>query len=154
MKYWLLKSEPNVWSIDLQKKLGSKGEIWDGVRNFQARNFLRDSIKHGDHVLFYHSNAKPTAVIGTALVVREGYPDYTAWQEHSDHPDPKSTADNPIWYMVDIKPLEKFSNHVSLQEIRNNPLLEGMLLLKRGMRLSVQPVTKEEFNIICGMGRS
>ena len=150
--YWLFKSEPGSYSYD--DLLADKVAEWDGVRNFQARNFLRDSIKSGDHVLFYHSNAKPTAVIGTALVVKEGYPDHTAWQRNSDHPDPKSTVYNPIWYMVDIKPVEKFSKEVSLQDIRNNPLLEGMLLLKRGMRLSIQPVTQDEFNIICDMGRS
>ena len=154
MQYWLLKTEPDDWSWIDQVKSGEKGAEWNGVRNFQARNFLRDSIKSGDHVLFYHSNAKPTAVIGTALVVKEGYPDHTAWQGNSDHPDPKSTVYNPIWYMVDIKPVEKFSKEVSLQDIRNNPLLEGMLLLKKGMRLSIQPVTREEFNIICDMGRS
>ena len=88
------------------------------------------------------------------MVVKEGYPDHTAWQGNSAHPDPKSTVYNPIWYMVDIKPVEKFSKEVSLQDIRNNPLLEGMLLLKKGMRLSIQPVTREEFNIICDMGRS
>ena len=153
-KYWLMKSEPSDYSFDnLKNEINATAE-WDGVRNFQARNLLRDEIKVGDQVLFYHSNSKPSSVVGTAKVVKDGYPDFTAWDPNSDHPDPKSTKEKPIWYMVDIKPLEKFSNLVSLQEIRNNPLLEGMLLLKRGMRLSVQPVTKEEFNIICGMGRS
>ncbi len=150
--YWLFKSEPGSYSYD--DLLEDEVAEWDGVRNFQARNFLRDSIKSGDLVLFYHSNAKPTAVIGTAMVVKGGYPDHTAWQVDSDHPDPKSTIDNPIWYMVDIKPLEKFAKEVSLNDIRNNPLLQEMVLLKRGMRLSIQPVTEKEFNIICDMGRS
>ena len=150
--YWLFKSEPGAYSYEDLVRDGVAE--WDGVRNFQARNFLRESIKNGYQVLFYHSNSQPTAVIVTAVVTREGYPDDTAWDEHSDHPDSKSSPDNPIWYMVDIKPVDRFSKEVSLEDIRNNPLLEGMLLLKRGMRLSIQPVTQEEFKIICDMGGS
>ena len=148
---WLFKSEPGAYSYD---DLVNDGVAeWDGVRNFQARNFLRDDIKPHDRVLFYHSNVKPPAVIGTATVVRSGYPDNTAWDPESDHPDPKSTPDNPIWYMVDIKADECFAEPVTLDIIRNTPELSDMLLIRRGMRLSVQPVTKKEFDLICQMGK-
>ena len=148
---WLFKSEPTAYSYD--DLISDEVAEWDGVRNFQARNFLRDEIKVGDRVLFYHSNTKPPAAIGTAEVVREGYPDHTAWDTNSDHPDPKSTTDNPIWYMVDIVAFGKFRNPVTLEDIKSNPLLSDMLLVRRGMRLSVQPVTSEEFQTICEMGR-
>jgi predicted RNA-binding protein with PUA-like domain len=124
---------------------------WDGVRNFQARNMLRDEIKEGDEVLFYHSSTDPMAVVGVASVVKGGHGDKTAWDAKSAHPDPKSTPDNPIWYVVDIKPLRKLKRPVTLQEMRANPKLVGMPLLKRGMRLSVQPVSKDEFETVCAM---
>ena len=150
-KRWLFKSEPGAYSYD---DLVNDGVAeWDGVRNFQARNFLRDDIKPGDRVLFYHSNVKPPAVIGTATVVRSGYPDNTAWDPESEHPDPKSTPDNPIWYMVDIKADEKFAEPVTLVTIRNTPELSDMLLIRKGMRLSIQPVTAKEFDLICEMGK-
>jgi predicted RNA-binding protein with PUA-like domain len=149
--YWLFKSEPGAYSYEDLVRDGVAE--WDGVRNYQARNFLRDRIKNGDQVLFYHSNAKPTAVIGTAVVVKAGYPDDTAWDQNSDHPDPKSSPDNPIWYMVDIRPLDRFSKEVTLQDIRNNPLLEDMLLLKKGGRLSIQPITEQQYCTICKMGK-
>ena len=101
MAYWLFKSEPNTYSYDDLVRDGTSE--WDGVRNFQARNFLRDEIKEGDGVLFYYSNAKPLVIVGTAVVTRSGYPDSTAWDPDSDHPDPKSTPDKPLWYMVDIQ---------------------------------------------------
>ena len=150
-KRWLLKSEPGAYSYD---DLVSDGVAeWDGVRNFQARNFLRDDIKPGDRVLFYHSNVKAPAVIGTATVVRSGYPDNTAWGPESEHPDSKSTPDNPIWYMVDIKADEYFAEPVTLGTIRNTPDLSEMLLIRRGMRLSIQPVTEKDFDMICQMGK-
>jgi len=148
---WLFKSEPTAYSYD--DLIADEVAEWDGVRNFQARNFLRDEIKAGDRVLFYHSNTKPPSVIGTAEVVRDGYPDHTAWDPNSDHPDLKSTTNNPIWYMVDIVPRGKFRNPVTLEDIKSNPLLSDMLLVRRGMRLSIQPVTSEEFQTICEMGR-
>ena len=151
--YWLLKSEPNVWSIEQQKKAGDKGAEWDGVRNYQARNFLRDQIKIGDQVLYYHSNSKPSGVIGTAKVVRNGYPDFTAWDPNSKHPDPKSTPEAPIWYMVDIMATKKFNQIISLQQIKQIPELSEMVLVKNS-RLSVQPVTKQEFEIIEKIGLS
>ena len=143
-RYWLLKSEPGSYSYaDLQGEEGHTAE-WDGVRNYQARNLLRDEIKIGDGVLFYHSSTKPQAVIGTAVVVREGYPDDTAWDPSSDHPDPKSTPDKPIWYMVDIEAEREFKRQVTLAEIRDTPGLEKMVLVNKS-RLSVQPVRLEEW---------
>jgi len=149
--YWLLKSEPTAYSFsDLLKEEGLTAE-WDGVRNYQARNTLRDEMKIGDGVLYYHSNAKPTAVVGTAVVVREGYPDYTAWDPGSEHPDAKSTPERPTWYMVDIKAQTRFSRLVTLSEIKGVSSLKNMVLVNRS-RLSVQPVSIEEWGIINDMG--
>ena len=148
-RYWLLKSEPSAYSYDELVKDGVSE--WDGVRNFQARNLLRDEIQEGDGVLFYHSNTKPMAVVGTATVVRSGYPDYTAWDPKSDHPDPKSTPDKPLWYMVDIKAGERFAHPVTLERMRRAPGLEQMTLLRQS-RLSVQPVTEAEWAVVIGMG--
>lgn len=150
-RYWLFKSEPGAYSYDDLVKDGI-GE-WDGVRNFQARNLLRDEIKIGDRVLFYHSNTNPPAVMGTAIVTRNGYPDHTAWDPESAHPDPRSTPANPIWYMVDIKADERLANPVTLQSIRDNTKISNMVLVRRGMRLSVQPVTQLEFETIFAMGK-
>ncbi len=152
VRYWLFKSEPGSYSYDDLVKDGLAE--WDGVRNFQARNLLRDEIKSGDYVLFYHSNSNPSSVIGTAIVVSDGYPDYTAWDAHSDHPDPKSTPDNPIWYMVDIKPVEYFNATVTLKQIRDEPTLTDMVLLRKGSRLSVQPVTEHQYRTISRMGNT
>ena len=150
-RYWLMKSEPGAYSFsDLMGEEDSTAE-WDGVRNYQARNTMRDEMKAGDGVLFYHSNAKPSAVVGIAAVVREGYPDHTAWDEGSEHPDPKSTPDNPIWYMVDIKGEAAFKRAVPLREIKATPGLENMALVKNS-RLSVQPVTAEEWAIVVRLG--
>ena len=150
VRYWLFKSEPGSYSYgDLVRDGVAE---WDGVRNFQARNFLRDEIKSGDHVLFYHSNSNPPSVIGTAIVVNDGYPDYTAWDTNSDHPDPKSTPDNPIWYMVDIQAVEYFDAMVTLRQIRDEPMLSDMVLLRKGSRLSVQPVTENQYKMISKMG--
>ncbi len=148
---WLVKSEPNTYSFsDLQREDDGTAE-WDGVRNYQARNTMRDDMKVGDGVLFYHSNVKPMAVVGTATVVGEGYPDDTAWDPSSEHPDPKSTPDNPIWYMVDIKAESEFARPVTLEEIKQTPGLEKMALVNRS-RLSVQPVRPEEYRIIVDLG--
>ena len=149
--YWLVKSEPNTYSFtDLQAEEDGTAE-WDGVRNFQARNTMRDDMKVGDGVLFYHSSTKPMAVVGTATIVREGYPDDTAWDPASDHPDPKSTPDKPIWYMVDIKAEAELARPVTLEEIKQTPGLEKMALVNRS-RLSVQPVRHEEYRIIVDLG--
>ena len=145
--YWLMKSEPNEFSIaDLK---GSPGQTaaWDGVRNYQARNFLRDAIQKGDRVLFYHSGAKP-ALVGTARVVKAGYADDTAWNPKSRYYDPRSSVQNPIWYRVDIRFESEFARPLALARLRQVPTLADMLLLRKGMRLSVQPVTAAQFKLI------
>jgi predicted RNA-binding protein with PUA-like domain len=152
MKYWLMKSEPTTFSIDDLMARPDQIDHWDGVRNYQARNFLRDEIRKGDRVLFYHSGKMP-AIVGTATVVRKGYPDATAWDLKSGHFDPKSTPDNPIWYMVDIRFESKFNAPLPLAGLRRFPELAGMLLFKKGMRLSVQPVTRNEFEFIVALAR-
>ena len=150
-KYWLLKSEPSTWSWEDQLRKGDKGEGWDGVRNYQARNMMRDDLKLGDMVLFYHSNTKPPHVAGIARVSREGYPDHTSWDPESKYYDEKSSPDNPRWIMVDIEAVQEMEK-VSLVDIKANPALEGMPLVQKGQRLSVQPVSKEQYEEICRMG--
>jgi predicted RNA-binding protein with PUA-like domain len=148
MNWWLFKSEPDVFSIDDLANSTDKTTCWDGVRNYQARNFLRDSMKIGDKVLFYHSNCDPMGVAGVCEIVKEGYPDSSAFDPDSHYFDDSSKADNPVWIMVDIKLVEKFPRLVTLQEIKDNPELQQMTLIKRGNRLSVFPVKQEEFNEI------
>ena len=148
-RYWLFKSEPSAYSFD-DLVVDGVAE-WDGIRNYQARNLLRDEVQEGDGVLFYHSNAKPMAVVGTATVVRSGYPDHTAWDPESEHPDPKSTPEKPLWFMVDIKAEQRFAHPVTMEQLRRAPGLEQMTLLRQG-RLSVQPVTAEEWESVLDMG--
>ena len=150
VKYWLVKSEPGAYSIDDLVK--DKKTHWDGVRNYQARNFIRDDMKKGDKVLFYHSNADPNAVVGICEVVKEGYPDFTAFDPDEKHFDPKSKKDEPAWFMVDIKLIKKFRQPVTLLEIKENPRLQNMRLVQRGNRLSVMPIEKKEFTEILKMG--
>lgn len=151
MRHWLFKSEPSCFSFsDLQSRPGGI-EHWDGVRNFQARNFLRDEVKYGDRVLFYHSSIPEPAVVGLCTVVRAGYPDHTALDPSSEHFDSKATPDKPIWYMVDVRADQAIIPTVTLAAIRSNPLLADMPLLNRS-RLSIQPVTEEQFRIILQMG--
>jgi len=150
--YWLFKSEPSGYAFqDLLNEDNHTAE-WDGVRNYAARNYLRDQVKLGDKVFFYHSNIKSPAIVGTAVVVREGYPDFTAWDTTSEHPDPKSTPANPIWFMVDIKADDFLSNEVTLTQIKSTVGLENTSLLKRA-RLSVHPVTREEWTIILALSK-
>ncbi|HKY62416.1 MAG TPA: EVE domain-containing protein [bacterium] len=151
MNYWLMKSEPESYSIDDLKR--DKKTHWDGVRNYQVRNFMRDQMKVGDMVLFYHSSAEPPGVAGLAQIGKTGYPDPTAWDPKDHHYDPKSDPTNPTWLMVDVKFVEKFPHFVSLAELRANTKLKDLLVLKRGMRLSVQPVEKAHFEIIQKMGK-
>lgn len=146
MKYWLFKSEPDCYSIDDLKK--EKVGHWDGVRNYQARNFIRDEIKKGDTVLFYHSSCAEPAIVGTAKVVTDGYPDHTAWDSNSEHPDAKSTPEKPLWYMVDITFESKWEQPVTLKEMRTMRALEDMRLLSKGNRLSVFPVLKKHFDTV------
>lgn len=151
-RYWLLKSEPTSFSFDHLMKEPNHTAYWDGVRNFQARNYLRDEIKAGDGVLFYHSSIAVPEVVGTATVVRSGYPDHTAWDPDSAHPDPKSTPEKPLWYMVDIKGEVALENPVTLPQIKAHPKLANMSLFSRP-RLSVHPVTKNEWDAILEMGK-
>lgn len=141
--YWLFKTEPEDYSLEDIKK--DKKTYWDGVRNYQARNFLRDSIKKGDEVFLYQSNTDPLAVVAVCEVVKEGYPDFTAMDKAHHHFDPKSTPDNPIWYMVDIKLTKVLKRPVTLKEIKENPLMKDFRLIQRGNRLSVMPVTEPEW---------
>ena len=147
-RYWLMKSEPGVFSIDDLSKARNGTTRWDGVRNYQARNFLRDQIAVGDGVLFYHSSADPPAVAGTARVVKAGYPDPTQFDAGDDHHDPDSSPDDPRWYAVDIQFESKFARPVTLAELRAQASLKEMVLLQRGSRLSVQPVTPAEWKQI------
>jgi predicted RNA-binding protein with PUA-like domain len=151
VNYWLFKTEPGCFSFDDLKARPNMTEPWDGVRNYQARNFLRDRIKSGDRVLFYHSNIPEPAVVGIVEVTREGYPDFTALDPASGHFDPKASPDNPIWYLVDVRYGEPLPRPVSLERIKANPLLAEMPLVKRS-RLSIQPVTADEWRIILIMG--
>ncbi len=151
MNYWLFKTEPGCFSFDDLKKRPKMTEPWDGVRNFQARNFLRDTIQIGDLVLFYHSNIAEPAVVGLAEIVRTGYPDTTALNPNSEHFDPKASPDKPIWYMVDVRYREPLVRVVTLNAIKNNQPLADMPLVKRS-RLSIQPVAAEEWQIIVTMG--
>lgn len=140
--FWLMKSEPDVYSIDDLKC--DKTTYWEGVRNFQARNFLREKMKKGDLAFFYHSNAAPSGIAGIAEIVREGYPDPSAFDSKDVHYDAKSIKENPRWFVVDIRFKEKFSRLVSLDELRKVAGLQNMALLRQG-RLSVQPVRLEEW---------
>ena len=147
-KYWLLKSEPESFSIQDLAKAPKKTTCWDGVRNYQARNYLRDEMKIGDGVLFYHSSVNPPAVVGTAKVVKAGYPDPSAWDPNDHHYDPAASLENPRWSMVDIQLVQIFKMPLSLEELRKIPALKKMELLRKGSRLSVQPATQEEFETV------
>jgi predicted RNA-binding protein with PUA-like domain len=148
-RYWLVKSEPDSFSFD--DLLASPGRTthWDGVRNFQARNFMRDDMKLGDLVFFYHSSTDPAAIVGIAEVARESYPDHTAFDRTDPHYDPKSKRDAPTWMMVDLRAREALPKPVTLADLRGVKGLEKMVLLQKGSRLSVQPVTAKEWEIIC-----
>ncbi len=149
-RYWLFKSEPDVYSYADLVRDGVTH--WDGVRNFQARNLLRDEMQVGDGVLYYHSNAKPMCIAGVAQIVRAGYPDHTAWDPRSKYHDPKSDADDPTWYMVDIEPRAELPEPLTRDALKQMPALADMMLLRRGARLSVQPVTADEWKAILRAG--
>ena len=147
-RHWLVKSEPSVFSIDDLQRAGC--ESWDGVRNFQARNFMID-MRVGDQVLFYHSNAKPNGVAGIARVVGRARPDPTAWDPESPYHDPRASEERPIWQMVDLEFVARFPRLVPLAELKSRRGLEGMEVTRKGSRLSVQPVRPEEFKLILEM---
>ena len=145
-QYWLMKSEPNTYSIDDLKK--DKKTCWEGVRNYQARNFMRDKMKVGDLVLFYHSNAEPPGIAGIAKIASKTYPDPFQFDKKSKYFDEKSKKENPRWWLVDISFVKKFSKLLSLAEIKTHPKLKTMYVAKKGMRLSVQPVEANHFQLI------
>lgn len=146
MNYWLMKSEPDVFSIDDLKRVGT--ERWDGVRNYQVRNMLRDDFRKGDQAFFYHSSCKIPGVAGIMTVSREGYPDFTALDPDSKYYDPKSTADNPRWYMVNVKFKRKLNRVIPLEALKSDPELQDLPLVKRGNRLSIMPLTEAQWHRI------
>lgn len=151
MNYWLMKTEPSTFSINDLERLPNQSTSWEGVRNYQARNYIRDEIKKGDKVIFYHSNSEPPGVAGICEVINEAYTDHFAFDPENKYYDPKSIISQPIWYMVDIKLIKKFNRIISLSEIKNNPKLNQMKLVQKGNRLSVFPITKNEFEEIIKM---
>jgi len=150
MKYWLMKSEPDVYSIESLKK--EKKCLWDGIRNYQARNFMMKEMEVGDQVLFYHSNHKPPGIAGLAVISKEAQPDPTQFDKKSKYFDAKSSKENPRWHCVEVKYKKKLKNYISLDDIRNVKSLADMMVIRKGSRLSIQPVTKKEFEIICKIG--
>ena len=149
-RYWLLKCEPEAYSIDDLARDGSTS--WEGVRNYQARNLLRDDVQVGDGVLFYASNAKPSGVTGLATVSRAGYPDHCAWKKGHQYFDAASTKEAPVWYMIEVAFVERFPEIVTLEALKSTRGLETMVVTQRGSRLSVQPVVKAEFDIVVQLG--
>ncbi len=147
-RYWLFKSEPEVFSIQDLAASPGKRTTWEGVRNYQARNMLRDDIRKGDGVLFYHSRAEPMVIAGTAEVAKAGYPDHFALDPAHPYFDEKCTEENPAWYMVDIRLTQIFANPVSREQLQQHPVTSGMMVMKKGSRLSIQPVTLEEWNVV------
>jgi len=147
-QYWLFKSEPTCFSIQDLASAKDQTTYWDGVRNYQARNMLRDLVRIGDRVLYYHSNCDPLAIVGTAEVVKPGYADHTALDKKQDHYDPKSSPENPIWYMVDIRLIQIFQSAVTREMLQQEPDTEEMVVLQKGSRLSIQPVTSAEWRAI------
>lgn len=148
MAFWLMKSEPECFSIDDLQSSPNQTSPWDGVRNYQARNFMRDDMKIGDLVFFYHSNCKEPGIVGLAKVASKPYPDFTAWDMQSEHPDPASTPENPRWYLVDIQFVEKFPDVISLGLMKSCPDLQDFKLLQKGNRLSVLPVEAKAWHFI------
>ncbi len=148
MNYWLFKSEPDAFSIDDLKAMKGKKDHWDGIRNYQARNLMRDDMKKGDLGFFYHSSCKVPGIVGIVEIVREAYPDHTAHDPEAKYYDPKSSPDNPRWVMVDVKFKRKFDEVLSLSALREVEALSDMVLLRKGSRLSIQPVSEEQWHTI------
>jgi predicted RNA-binding protein with PUA-like domain len=145
-KYWLVKSEPDVFSLEDLKKCKDQTTYWDGVRNYQARNYIRDEMKKGDGVFFYYSGSEPMGIFGICEITKEGYPDHTQFDPGSPHYFASAGINNPVWFMADIKLIEIFDKPVTLQLIKDNPKLKNMRLIQKGNRLSVMPVEKDEWN--------
>ena len=150
-RYWLMKCEPSAYTID---DLARDGQTcWEGVRNYQARNLMRDDMGVGDGVLFYASNADPSGVTGVAEISKAGYPDHFAWQKEHKYFDKRSTQSSPVWFMVDIRFVERFGSVVSLATLKATPTLDSMMVTRKGSRLSVQPVSRKEFDTVVRLGR-
>jgi len=152
MHYWLMKSEPDVFSIDDLARAPKQTSGWEGVRNYQARNMMRDEMKLGDLMFFYHSSCTPPGIVGIAKIVREAYPDPSAFDPNSAYFDPKSDFDNPHWHQVDVQLVEKFARKITISELREQSNLLNMIILRKGNRLSITPVTKNEWETILYLG--
>lgn len=148
-RYWLMKSEPNVYSLDDLKREGST--CWEGVRNYQARNFMRDDMSVGDGVLYYHSRVAPIGIAGLARVCKESYPDHEQFDQDSKYYDPKATEEKPRWFMVDLEYVRHFAETLSLEQLKEADNLDGMLVTQKGQRLSIQPVEQEHWVRVCEM---
>ena len=146
-----MKSEPDVYGIDHLKAANKKTDTWDGVRNYQVRNMMRDDMKKGDLAFFYHSNCKEPGIAGIMKIAREGYPDFTAFDPKEKYYDPKSDPDNPRWYMVDVRYVRKLKRVITLTELKTYPELEGLPLLRRGNRLSAMPLSKQHWDFILSL---
>lgn len=151
MKYWLMKNEPEAFSIDDLERV--RVEPWDGIRNYQVRNFMRDEMQVGDRAFFYHSSCKVPGVVGMMEIASDAYPDHTAWDPGAHYFDPRSDPGNPTWLMVDVRFVEKFPEPVTLKTLRSHPALAGMRILQRGNRLSVTPLSQEHWDYIIGIVR-
>lgn len=151
MNYWLMKSEPEAFSINDLYNRTNQTEHWDGVRNYQARNMMRDAMKLGDQVFFYHSNCEVPGIVGIMEVVREGYPDFSAFDPDDQHFDPKSDPANPCWMMVDVKYVKTLSRLISLKELKFHSELADLALIRRGNRLSIMPVSEKQWDFILGL---
>ena len=151
MSYWLMKSEPDVFGIDDLKALPNKTDKWEGVRNYQARNMMRDDMHKGDLVFFYHSNCKEPGIVGIMKIVRDGYPDFTAFDPQEKYYDPKSDPDKPRWYMVDVRYVRKLKRVITLSELKEHDELADLPLVRRGNRLSVMPVSDKHWDFILSL---
>ncbi|WP_036247946.1 EVE domain-containing protein [Methylobacter sp. BBA5.1] len=151
MNYWLMKSEPDAFGIDDLYNKPDRTEHWDGVRNYQARNMMRDEMKLGDRVFFYHSNCDVPGIVGTMEVVREGYPDFTAFDPDDKHFDSKSDPNLPRWFMVDVRHVKTLSRTITLQELKQKEELADLALVRRGNRLSIMPVSKQQWDFILSL---
>lgn len=153
MGYWLFKSEPDTFSIDDLKARGATGEPWDGVRNYQARNMLRDEVQKGDLVFFYHSNTDVPGIVGIAEVIKPAFPDPSQFNPESDYFDPKATPENPRWFCPQVKFHSKFKGTISLDQLKQIPALADMALVRKGNRLSIMPVTADQWQFIMGLAQ-
>lgn len=151
MRYWLMKSEPDTFGIDDLINKPLQTEHWDGVRNYQARNMMRDEMKLGDQVFFYHSNCAEPGIVGMMEIVKEGYPDFTAFDPDDKHFDPKSNPEQPRWFMVDVRYLKKLSRTITLRELKTKSPLAELALLRRGNRLSIMPVSPDQWEFILSL---